>query len=128
MGAARIAAPDVPQDAVVLFCGPLAELDWAEFRPGANIVVQPVGSDLAGLNGLQERYGDLTWYYTDALMFLSIAAVCCIIVAWFTILLTGRYPRSLFDFVVGVFRWGLRVAAYAFLLTTDRYPRFSVEA
>jgi hypothetical protein len=59
---------------------------------------------------------------------LSIAAVCCIIVAWFTILLTGRYPRSLFDFVVGVFRWGLRVAAYAFLLTTDRYPRFSVEA
>jgi hypothetical protein len=60
--------------------------------------------------------------------FLGIAAVCCIIVAWFTILLTGRYPRSLFDFVVGVFRWGLRVAAYAFLLTTDRYPRFSVEA
>ena len=60
--------------------------------------------------------------------FLSIAAVCCIIVAWFTILLTGRYPRSLFDFVVGVFRWGLRVTAYAFLLTTDRYPQFSVEA
>ena len=60
--------------------------------------------------------------------FLGIAAVCRIIVAWFAILLTGRYSRSLFDFVVGVCRWGLRVTAYAFLLTTDRYPQFSVEA
>jgi hypothetical protein len=53
---------------------------------------------------------------------LGITAVGCVIVAWFAILLTGRYPRSLFDVVVGVFRWWLRVAAYAVLLTTDRYP------
>lgn len=59
------------------------------------------------------------------LWFLSIAAFLCVIIAWFAILFTGRYPRSLFDFVVGVFRWWLRVAAYAFLLTTDRYPPFS---
>jgi len=61
------------------------------------------------------------------LWFLSIAAFFCVIVAWFAILFTGRYPRSLFNFVVGVFRWWLRVAAYAFLLTSDRYPPFSTE-
>jgi hypothetical protein len=62
------------------------------------------------------------------LAFLAIGAVFCVIVAWFAILFTGRYPRSLFDFVVGVMRWSLRVSAYAFLLTTDRYPPFSVSA
>ncbi len=62
------------------------------------------------------------------LWFLSVAACVCIIIGWFAILFTGRYPRSLFDFIVGVFRWWLRVAAYAFLLTTDRYPPFSTSA
>ncbi|MFU8796045.1 MAG: DUF4389 domain-containing protein [Dehalococcoidia bacterium] len=58
---------------------------------------------------------------------LGIAAFVCVVVAWFAILFTGRYPRGLFDFVVGVFRWSLRVAAYAFLLITDRYPPFSLD-
>jgi hypothetical protein len=57
---------------------------------------------------------------------LGVAAVFCVVLAWFAILLTGRYPRRLFEFVTGVFRWWLRVAAYAFLLTTDRYPPFSL--
>jgi hypothetical protein len=61
------------------------------------------------------------------LAFLGIAAFVCVVIAWFAILFTGRYPRGLFDFVVGVYRWSLRVAAYAFLLTTDRYPLFSLE-
>jgi hypothetical protein len=60
------------------------------------------------------------------LFFLGIAAFVCVVIAWFAILFTGRYPRGLFDFVVGVYRWSLRVAAYAFLLTTDRYPFFSL--
>ena len=58
---------------------------------------------------------------------LTIAAIVCVVIAWFAILFTSRYPRGLFDFVVGVARWSLRVGAYAFLLTTDRYPLFSLD-
>ena len=60
------------------------------------------------------------------LAFLGIAVVVVVVIAWFAILFTGRYPKSLFDFVVGVLRWALRVSVYAFLLTTDRYPPFSL--
>jgi hypothetical protein len=58
------------------------------------------------------------------LFFLGIAALVSIIVAWFAILFTGRYPRSLFEFVVGVMRWTNRVNAYAITLVTDQYPPF----
>jgi len=58
------------------------------------------------------------------LLCLGIVVSFVTIFAWFTILLTGQYPRNLFDFVVGVGRWGLRVSAYAFLLVTDSYPPF----
>jgi hypothetical protein len=58
------------------------------------------------------------------LFFLDIAALFAVIMTWFAILFTGRYPRSIFSFVEGVFRWNNRVIAYALTLVTDRYPPF----
>ena len=96
----------------------------------------------------QEQYVHLNYVYPDAsrelnrwlplvkwllaiphyivLFFLWIAAIVVLIIAWFAILFTGRYPRGMFEFVEGVIRWGVRVVAYAFLLVTDRYPPFSL--
>jgi len=62
------------------------------------------------------------------LFFLYIAAVVVVVIAWFAILFTGRYPRGLFDFVQGVIRWHDRVLGYALLLVTDRYPPFRLAA
>ncbi|MFN2282263.1 MAG: DUF4389 domain-containing protein, partial [Anaerolineales bacterium] len=61
------------------------------------------------------------------LAFLGIGAMFAIIIAWFAILFTGKYPEGLFNYVVGVFRWGLRVQAYVTLLVTDEYPPFSLK-
>ena len=60
------------------------------------------------------------------LSLLAVAVFVCVVIAWFAILFTGRYPRGLFDFVVGVARWYNRVIGYAFTLVTDQYPPFSL--
>jgi len=62
------------------------------------------------------------------LIFLGLAAFVAVIVAWFAILFTGRYPRGIFDFVEGVLRWSNRVVGYALILVTDEYPPFSLSA
>jgi hypothetical protein len=61
------------------------------------------------------------------LFFLGVAAVVCVIIAWFAILFTGRYPKELAAYVAGVLRWEVRVCAYAFMLVTDAYPPFTLE-
>jgi Domain of unknown function (DUF4389) len=60
------------------------------------------------------------------LAFLWIALLVVVFIAWIAIIFTGRYPRSMFDFIEGVIRWGARVVAYAFALVTDKYPPFSL--
>jgi uncharacterized protein DUF4389 len=62
------------------------------------------------------------------LFFLGIAALVAVVVAWFAILFTGRYPRGLFDFVEGVIRWSNRVTGYALILVTDQYPPFRLRS
>jgi hypothetical protein len=90
---------------------------------------------------LQIRYPDVTkdlktglplvkWFlaipHYVVLAFLWIGAIAAVIIVWFAILFTGRYPRGFFDFVVGVMRWSIRVSGYAFLLVTDVYPPFAL--
>ena len=60
------------------------------------------------------------------LIFLYLAVIVVVVIAWFAILFTGRYPQGLHTFVAGVFRWSLRVQVYIFSLTDD-YPPFSIE-
>ncbi len=55
---------------------------------------------------------------------LDIGVFFVLIVAWFAILFTGRYPRGMFHYVEGVIRWHNRVLGYAVILITDQYPLF----
>jgi hypothetical protein len=83
-------------------------------------------------NDLNQWLPAIKWFlvipHYIVLAFLSVGAVFAVIFAWFAIMFTGQYPKGLFDYVVGVGRWSLRVAAYAVLMVTDEYPPFSLDA
>jgi hypothetical protein len=81
----------------------------------------------------QERYSRfmplVKWFllipHYIALLVLTFVAILGLIAAWFAVLITGRYPRGLFDFLLGVARWRIRVTAYLYLLV-DSYPAFAL--
>ncbi len=59
------------------------------------------------------------------LFFLAIAFAICLVIGWFAVIFTGKYPKSIFRFNEGFYRWSARVLAYSLLMMTDRYPPFS---
>jgi Domain of unknown function (DUF4389) len=83
-------------------------------------------------NGLNRWLPLVKWFlaipHYVVLLFLYIGGVFVVLVAWFSILFTGRYPRGLFDYVEGVIRWHNRVVGYAFILVTDQYPPFRLHS
>jgi hypothetical protein len=84
-----------------------------------------VGSDLNRWLPLVKWFLAIPHYIV--LVFLYVGVIFSVIIAWFAILFTGRYPKGLFNYVVGVMCWGYRVVGYAFLMLTDHYPPFSIE-
>lgn len=81
-------------------------------------------------NGLNRWLPLVKWFlaipHYIILIVLFVLVFIVTIIAWFIILITGSYPRGMFNFVVGTMRWATRVWAYAFLLVTDEYPPFSM--
>ncbi len=79
-------------------------------------------------NGLDRLLPLVKWIlvlpHVIALWLLSVLAFLAAVIAWFAILVNGGYPKDLFEFQVGVIRWGIRVASYALLMVTDEYPPF----
>jgi hypothetical protein len=84
------------------------------------------------MNGLNRWLPLVKWLlaipHWILLGFLYLGAIFVVIIAWFAILFTGRYPRALFDYVEGVARWQNRVFGYAVVLVTDEYPPFRLSS
>ena len=114
---------------VFSFCAMMSD-KWPSTTDGQNVHLEIdfPGESVVTLNRWAPLYKILLGIPHLFILFcLFIATLLAVIGVWFTVLIKGRYPRVLFDFLVGVFRWELRVHAYAFLLVTDKYPPFSLE-
>jgi hypothetical protein len=87
--------------------------------------------DYPDVSQLQQYHPLFKWIlaipHYIVLCLLGVGVAIATVVAWFSILITGEYPRGLYDFVVRSIRWNYRVISYAFLLTTDEYPHFRLE-
>lgn len=90
-----------------------------------DITYPDAGKDLSQGLPLIKWFFAIPHYIVLAL--LAVVVCICDVIIWFAILFTGRVPRSLFDLVVGFYRWNLRVSAYAYFQFTDKYPPFSLE-
>ena len=103
--------------------------EYPPFGPGDGSY--PVSFSVAGFPETRDRWSvGLRLIYAIpqfiVLFFLGIAWAITVIIAWFAILFTGRYPEGLYTFGVGYMRWSLRVEAYL-LLMRDEYPPFSLD-
>jgi hypothetical protein len=116
------ASPEFDVDAMLAAANELSGARETVKRAANAVQAAERGSDLSRWLPLVKWLLAIPHYIV--LFFLAIAALFAIIIAWFAVMFTARYPRGLFDFVVGVTRWSLRVSGYAFLLVTDRYPPF----
>jgi hypothetical protein len=99
-----------------------------EVAPGG---AYPIDVEAAYGDGSIPRWAPLVQWWLlvipsmIAFFFVAIVAFFAIFAAWFAVLFTRNWPRGLFDFVAGTGRWGVRLSAYYFLLTS-RYPPFSL--
>lgn len=115
-----------PDEQAVVGSGPPAETAPGPPRPPSDYPVRFSAERQADYNRALPFFKWLLAFpHYIVLALLAIGAVFVHLIAFFAVLITGRYPRGLWDYIAGLLRWGSRVGAYVYLLT-DRYPPFSL--